>query len=326
MYKPIFQEENINFSNLLSFILAMLRKYYKIASIFVILYVAYFFFLKDTKYTATLSFYTNYNEQPTGLSVLLQRNFAEQGFNDLNFSINNFLQSDNFYNKIIYHEYDIDGKKLNLIDVWSLSGEKPIINISQIPDLTEKDRKYILAKGRLKTTIKFNENQKTGLNVISVIIKKYPDLAIQVAEQVYNAILVYSSEVTNVKAKEKSRFIEKRLYEIGLKLEQDENDLIAFLGKNKDLNSPTLVVERDRIQRKINVNNAIFNSLSNQLELARIEEKNNTSSVFILDQAKLNDRKAGRGLFANMIILFIGIGGLLSLKDLYINRKQLFIF
>ena len=326
MYKPIFQEENINFSNLLSFILAMFRKYYKIASIFVLLYIAYFFFLKDTKYTATLSFYTNYNQQASGLSVLLQRNFAEQAFNDLNFSINNFLQSENFYNKIIYHEYDIDGKKLNLIDVWSIRGEKPIINISQIPELTEKDRKYSLAKQRLKTKIKFNENKKTGLNTISVIIKKYPDLTIQVAEQIYNAILVYSSEVTNVKAKEKSMFIEKRLNEVGFKLEQDENELIEFLGKNKDLNSPALAIERTRIQRKINVNNAIFNSLSNQLELARIEEKNNTSSVFILDEPKLDDLKAGRGLFSNMFILFIGIGGLLSLKDIYINRKQLFIF
>ena len=183
-----------------------------------------------------------------------------------------------------------------------------------------------MAKQRLKTKIKFNENKKTGLNTISVIIKKYPDLTIQVAEQIYNAILVYSSEVTNVKAKEKSIFIEKRLNEVGFKLEQDENELIEFLGKNKDLNSPALAIERTRIQRKINVNNAIFNSLSNQLELARIEEKNNTSSVFILDKPKLDDKKAGRGLFSNMFILFIGIGGLLSLKDIYINRKQLFIF
>jgi len=326
LFKPIIEEGNINFLNLLHFTRAMLKKYYKIALIFVFLYGAYFFFLKDTKYSATLSFYTNYNQEAAGLSVLLSRNLAEQGFNDLNFSINNFLQSDNFYNKIIYNDYNIENGKKNLVEIWNLQGGAPLINLSQIPNLSVEDRKFLKAKNILKESISFTENKKTGLNTISVIVKKYPDLTVQVAEQIYNAILVYSSEVTNVKAKEKSIFIEKRLYEVGLKLEQDENELIEFLGKNKDLNSPLLAIERSRIQRKINVNNAIFNSLSNQLELARIEEKNNTSSVFILDKPKLNNKKAGRGLFTNSLILFIGIGGLISLRDLYINRKQLFIF
>ena len=304
----------------------MLNKYYKIGLFFILLYSTYFFFFKDTKYSATLSFYTNYNQETSGLSVLLSRNLAEQGFNDLNFSINNFLKSDNFYNKIIYNDYDTENGKKNLVEIWNLQGKAPLVNISQIPNLSEKERKFLSAKNRLKDSISFTENKKTGLNTISIIITKYPDLTVQVAEQIYNAILVYSSEVTNVKAKEKSMFIEKRLYEVGLKLEQDENELIEFLGKNKDLNSPTLTIERARIQRKINVNNAIFNSLSNQLELARIEEKNNTSSVFILDKPKLDDQKAGRGLFANSLILFIGILGLSSFRDLYRNRKQLFIF
>ena len=326
MFKPIIEKENINFLNLLNFSRAMLNKYYKIGLFFILLYSTYFFFFKDTKYSATLSFYTNYNQETSGLSVLLSRNLAEQGFNDLNFSINNFLKSDNFYNKIIYNDYDTENGKKNLVEIWNLQGKAPLVNISQIPNLSEKERKFLSAKNRLKDSISFTENKKTGLNTISIIITKYPDLTVQVAEQIYNAILVYSSEVTNVKAKEKSMFIEKRLYEVGLKLEQDENELIEFLGKNKDLNSPTLTIERARIQRKINVNNAIFNSLSNQLELARIEEKNNTSSVFILDKPKLDDQKAGRGLFANSLILFIGILGLSSFRDLYRNRKQLFIF
>jgi len=326
LFKPIIEKENINFLNLLNFSRAMLNKYYKIGLFFILLYSTYFFFFKDTKYSATLSFYTNYNQETSGLSVLLSRNLAEQGFNDLNFSINNFLKSDNFYNKIIYNDYDTENGKKNLVEIWNLQGKAPLVNINQIPNLSDKERKFLSAKNRLKDSISFTENKKTGLNTISIIITKYPDLTVQVAEQIYNAILVYSSEVTNVKAKEKSMFIEKRLYEVGLKLEEDENELIEFLGKNKDLNSPTLTIERARIQRKINVNNAIFNSLSNQLELARIEEKNNTSSVFILDKPKLDDQKAGRGLFANSLILFIGILGLSSFRDLYRNRKQLFIF
>lgn len=304
----------------------MLRKYFKIALIFVVLYVSYFFLLKDTKYSASVSFYTNYNQDSGGLSVLLMQSFAEQGFNDLNFSIQNFLKSDNFYNKIIFKDYNtIDGKK-NLIEIWNLQGKAPLININQIPDLNAEDRKYLQAKNRLKESISFIEDKKTGLNTISVIITKYPDLAIQVIDNIYNAILFYASEVTYVKGEEKSLFIEKRLQEISSKLEKAENEMIDFLEKNKDINSPNLTIQRTRIQRDINVNNSVFLSLSNQLELARIEEKNNTSSVFVLDGPILADQKAGRGLFVNMLILFVGIIGLSSIRDIFINRKQLFIF
>jgi len=304
----------------------MSRKYFKIALIFVVLYVSYFFLLKDTKYSASVSFYTNYNQDSGGLSVLLMQSFAEQGFNDLNFSIQNFLKSDNFYNKIIFKDYNtIDGKK-NLIEIWNLQGKAPLININQIPDLNAEDRKYLQAKNRLKESISFIEDKKTGLNTISVIITKYPDLAIQVIDNIYNAILFYASEVTYVKGEEKSLFIEKRLQEISSKLEKAENEMIDFLEKNKDINSPNLTIQRTRIQRDINVNNSVFLSLSNQLELARIEEKNNTSSVFVLDGPILADQKAGRGLFVNMLILFVGIIGLLSIRDIFINRKQLFIF
>ena len=326
MHKPIFEKEDLNYSNLYFFISLMSRKYFKIALIFVVLYVSYFFLLKDTKYSASVSFYTNYNQDSGGLSVLLMQSFAEQGFNDLNFSIQNFLKSDNFYNKIIFKDYNtINGKK-NLIEIWNLQGKAPLININQIPDLNAEDRKYLQAKNRLKESISFIEDKKTGLNTISVIITKYPDLAIQVIDNIYNAILFYASEVTYVKGEEKSLFIEKRLQEISSKLEKAENEMIDFLEKNKDINSPNLTIQRTRIQRDINVNNSVFLSLSNQLELARIEEKNNTSSVFVLDGPILADQKAGRGLFVNMLILFVGIIGLLSIRDIFINRKQLFIF
>ena len=81
MHKPIFEKEDLNYSNLYFFTSLMFRKYSKIALIFVALYVSYFFLLKDTKYSASVSFYTNYNQDSGGLSVLLMQNFGEQGFN-----------------------------------------------------------------------------------------------------------------------------------------------------------------------------------------------------------------------------------------------------
>ncbi len=323
MYKPIIENEKINFSNLIHFIRLMFLSYYRVAFLFSLIYAGYFFFLKDTKYSASMSFYTNYKEE-TGIAMVFAQSFGGQEFNNLNFSIRNFLNSETFYKKIIYDKYDSKKGRKNLIDIWGIKGNAPLIIIDDIPELTAEDRKYLKARKQLKDSIKFTEDQKTGLHKISVIIKRDSQLALTLIENIYDAILYYSAEVTATKGVEKSAFIEKRLNEVTLQLEKNENELIEFLDKNKSLDSPYLSIQRGRIQREINVNNSIFLSLSNQLELAKIEEKNNTSSVFILDSPKLSDKKPGRGLFLNMIIIFIGIGGLASLRVMYLNKKELF--
>ena len=62
-----------------------------------------------------------------------------------------------------------------------------------------------------------------------------------------------------MKANEKRIFIEERLKVLELSLVRSENDLIAFLEENKNyLNSPQLVVEKQRIDREISSYNQIF--------------------------------------------------------------------
>ena len=90
--------------------------------------------------------------------------------------------------------------------------------------------------------------------------------------------------MTNIKGKEKRKFIEGRLLSVKADLENAENQMQTFLQKNKDLNSPLLLLKKDRIERNIKLYTQLYLSLSDQLELAKIEEIQEASVLQILDE------------------------------------------
>ena len=140
----------------------------------------------------------------------------------------------------------------------------------------------------------------------------------------FNSILSYSNEITSVKAREKVSFIQGRVEDITIKLELSENEMLAFVQINKNLNSPHLELKKNRIQRDINLYSQVLRTLSDQLEIAKIDEADNTSSIVILDSSHFSLFKAGRPMFDNILILAFGLYGIFSFIELYNNRKTLF--
>ena len=97
---------------------------------------------------------------------------------------------------------------------------------------------------------------------ISFEVGKYPQLSKEVANAIFESILSYSNEVTNVKAGEKKDFIQSRLNDIKEDLENSENEMLVFIENNKNLNySPNLMLQRDRIQRNISLYSQLYISL-----------------------------------------------------------------
>lgn len=326
MYKPIIANEEINLKNLYFLLSSIVIKYLRVVLFFIFIYMAYFFAIKDSKYTASASFYTDYTETNKSASLSILQNFqGVGGQGDLRFSISNYIVSDKFLESVILYEYFIDESRKNLIDLWNISGEPSLLdNFSLISGLEENQKKILLAKEKLKNSISFSEDRKTGLNTISVITKISPDVSKQVVEQMFNSILSYSNEITSVKAREKVSFIQGRVDDIKVKLELSENEMLAFVQNNKNLNSPNLELQKNRIQRDINLYSQVLRTLSDQLELAKIDEADNTSSIVVLDSAHFSLYKAGRSLLDNIFILVFGLYGIFSVIELYNNRKTLF--
>lgn len=330
MYKPIIQNEEINFSNLYQFLIRVLSRYIKIILFFVTIYVVYFFLIKDVKYSASVSFYTDYNSIENSSSLSVLQNLTDPQRQDLSFSVSNYLNSDKFLESMVLHQYSVDGKNKTLIEIWGITGNRSfnplsiIRSFSLIPSLSLNDKKLLIAKKRLGEKIGFVEDRKTGLNTISVITKISPDITKQISKKMLDSILAYSNEVTSVKASEKVSFVKGRLDDIKFKLESSEDEMLRFLQNNKNRTSPHLTLTKNRIQRNINLYNQIFISLSDQLEIAKIDKQDNTSSIVILDSAHSSPYKSGRTLFENIFILAFGLYAIFLIIDLYNNRKILF--
>lgn len=262
----------------------------------------------------------------------------ENNQNDLKFSVNNFLNSDRFLNDIVSKKFNIDENKFTLTEYWGKDFNKifflnPINfvlkinrNLSLIDSLSDEEKQILYAQEKLMDSVNYSEDKKTSLHTINVTLddEETTELASQIVDAIFNSILGYSNEVTNVKATEKKEFISGRLKNIQNDLTNSEEIMKIFLEKNKSISSPSLSLQRERIERDILLYTQLYLSLSDQLELAKIEERNTTSSVFLLDKPQKLSYKAGRSLLENLLILILLLLSSLFLYEAFKSRRELF--
>ena len=342
MNRPILVDENIDLKNLIFFVFNVLKKYFRIFAIIALIFTVYFFFLKTPSYSSKVSFYTNYNESSQSGALSFIRSFTGDKFSQrlyLGFSISEYLVSDKFLEDVVNKEYQIDGDPLTLVEYWGVAYDdifslNPIASFKRINrkislnnNLSVDEKKFLLAKEVLKESIIHIEDPITSLHELTITVRKNENLSEQIVYNMYKSIVEYSNDITNTKAKEKKNFISDRLSQTKENLDNAENKLLAFLESNKSLaSSPNLKLQRDRLARDVDLYDQLYITLSDQLEIAKINEKDNTSTIFILDSPYLISYKAGRGFLESITTLFIFLFILFILKEGYSKRKKLFLF
>jgi uncharacterized protein involved in exopolysaccharide biosynthesis len=337
LHKPIIDSENINYKNLIVFIASSFSKVVKLPLIAVLVVIIYFLFLKTPSYSAKVSFYTDYKKVAES-SLFTPFLSGISGGESLNFSIENYIISDKFLEEISLKTYNINGKSQSLVEAWSNDYNKifsinPIDLVKKINDqfminknLNVEQRKLSFTKKKLKNSISHKEERLSNLHTIHVTVRRDALLPEQIANAIYNSTISYSNEITNTKAIEKREFINDRVNQVRKDLENFENEMIIFLNNNKSLDSPNLLIQKGRIERNIILHTQLLANLSDQLELSKIDAKDSTSSIFLLDKPTVSYSKAGitplRAVTLIFIIMFIAS---LSL-ECYRNRHQLFVF
>ena len=337
MNRPILENDSINFTNIYYFIENIITKYFRTFLYISILFTIYFF-IKTPSYSSQISFYTNYEQSsrlPSSLGFITSLSGTSNS--DLGFSVSDYIKSDKFLKYVLENEYNIDGEKKTLVDYWgedynkifSINPIGMLLNINRnfklAKNLSVNEKKFLSAKESLLSNISHSEDNKTFLNTITITVSTFPKLSQEIAELAFESIIDYSNEVTNTKGKEKRGFIESRLSEVRIDLENAENKMLLFLEENKNLNSPSLILKSDRLGRNIMLHNQLYLSLSDQLELAKIDEKDNTSPIFLLDNATLSSYKAGRSIFESIILLLIFLFIIFTSFEIYKNKDELFI-
>ena len=333
--KFIYSQGKISIKNLIIFISSAIKKRIKIF-IFLLLFNCIGIFFGAPKYSAEVSFYTDYRERGSSAGISFFDEILSNQ-NQLGFSVGNFIKSDRFLDEIVKTKFGIKKREVSLAEHWfgqRDSNFNPISYIKKLdnflhlkPGISKDELSIYKSKEKLNQKLKFKEDRKTGLHTLSIVINKHPSLAVDLLQKSYDSIVLYSNQVTSVKAFEKKSFIEGRLVEIKSTLEEREQELVDFINNNKNLlQSASLTLKKERIEREIALHSQLYIRLSDELEVAKIDEKDNRSSIFLLQTPKVSDVKAGGNKIINLLETAITIIFLLVIIEVFLQRKNIFDF
>ena len=163
---------------------------------------------------------------------------------------------------------------------------------------------------RLKGQVDQASSARTGVITVTVHAK-YPELAVQIARAVLDQVNVFNLNRRQEQAAGERQFIEGRLDDAQSQLSQAENNLEGFLSENRDFrSSPTLTLEYERLNRKVNERQTVYNSLATAYEQAKIEEVRDLPVITVLEPPEfpiMPDPRGGKrrtliGILAGLLL------------------------
>jgi len=228
------------------------------------------------------------------------------------------LRSRTFANKILDKKFYTEkyDKELSLLAIL-LHGDGP-------PDFG-RDTMVTMALSSLGKILEFNVDPISAFSVIKVTTFEpmfSKQLAEVVLEELENLNRFYKSRTTN----EKTIFIKSRISSVKGDLESSEQRYKAFNEQNRQISSPALQLEEERLARDVEIQKGIYLTLKQQLELAKIEEIQEASIVQILDEPQVPLQPSNKNLKSNVLlagVLGIIIGILLGFVRAYLNNSNI---
>ena len=230
-------------------------------------------------------------------ALLRSRTFAEQ------------ILDKKFYTK----EF---GKELSLLAILTYGNGLPKFG---------RDTLVTQALGGFNGMVEFDRGSTSAFSVIKVtaseplFAKKLAEITLAELEALNR---FYKSQTVN----EKTSFISNRISSVEKDLESSEKRLKEFNEKNRQISSPALQLEQDRLARDVEIQKGIYLTLKQQFELAKIEEIQRSSVVQILDKPQVPLGPSNIKLKLSVMlagVLGVGLGVLLGLIRSYFNSSDM---
>lgn len=126
----------------------------------------------------------------------------------------------------------------------------------------------------------------------AAIVRRFVDLLNQ-----------FNLETRQTRATAERKFTQARVQEVEQELRQAENRLDAFLRANRSyVGSPSLVTQKERLERDVNMRQQVYTSLMQAYEQARIDEVRDTPAITLVEPPYVPARPDGRGLLRRAIL------------------------
>lgn len=127
---------------------------------------------------------------------------------------------------------------------------------------------------------------KTGAVALHVTTAR-PELSKEIASSIIDQIDSLNLRTQQSRATPERVFIEQRLAVAEGDLHQAEDRLAAFLEANRQIGTPQLQLDRDRLSRDVTMRQQLYTSLVEAYQRARIDEVRDMPAITVLEDAEL---------------------------------------
>lgn len=112
----------------------------------------------------------------------------------------------------------------------------------------------------------------------------WPTLSAEIVSRVVDRVNTFNVDTRQSQAATERRFVEERVEEARADLREAEDALKVFLQQNRSFqNSPELLFEHDRLQRRVAISQQVYATLMESYEQARIAEVRNTPVITVVE-------------------------------------------
>ena len=176
---------------------------------------------------------------------------------------------------------------LDTVTVAELGNRRvPVMDLLEITE-PNGPRRVELAVKQLRGMVYATDIKALGAVEMSVKTR-WPSVSLQFAQKLVKGLNQFNLETRQSQAAQERRFVEDRTKEAETALRDAEDRLLAFMQRNHTIaGAPELEVQRDRLQRDVNLRQQVYTALVQNREDARIREVRDTPVITVLEEPRL---------------------------------------
>ena len=167
------------------------------------------------------------------------------------------------------------------------------------------------AISELQTRITSGLDLATSVVTFSVSTEN-PHLSRMIGEMLLGSLNRFNLENRQSQAGAERRFAERRLAETSVELRQAEDALRSFRERNRAGGSPDLLTQQERLQREVGLRTAVYTTMAQAYEQAKLEEVRDTPVITVLEHPENAVFPDPRHLVGKTVLAFL-VGILLAI-------------
>ncbi|HJQ10038.1 MAG TPA: hypothetical protein VJ840_03330 [Gemmatimonadaceae bacterium] len=237
--------------------------------------------LSAPSYTATASFIPQGNDaSKSGLATLA-------GQFGVSIPAGDQSLSPDFYSQLVRSRVLLERIARDTLVVAEKGGRRMLLaDLLGISDKSARRREERVV-GRLQEIVGASVAASTGLVNVRATTR-WPSVSLAIVNGLVLGVNSFDQTTRQSQATAERRFVEERLAVARSELRAAEDRLEFFLKTNRDITgSPGALFEKDRLQRDVDLQRNVFNSLTQSLEDARIREVRDTPLITVVESPEV---------------------------------------